>query len=180
MSNAREALRQALLDSLPSLRRYARNLTGTLVDGDDLTQEVCAKALERAEQWDQTRPIRPWLFGMMHNHHVDQRRGDRRRQNYLRLVAADATADTMAGAEPHRGDGRLALRQVADAMAAMSQEHRALLLLVCVEGLSYREAGEALDLPIGTVMSRLSRARRTLADAIDGEGPPTAAAGGEK
>ncbi|MEQ9813304.1 MAG: RNA polymerase sigma factor [Azospirillaceae bacterium] len=160
------SLRVRLRECLPVLRRYARNLTGNEADGDDLVQEVCIRALERGRQWNASRPLHPWLLGMMHNLHVDRFRAAARQDRVLRQM----TAEGGAGAVPATAEARLNLRRVGEAMESLSEERRALLLLVCVEGLTYREAAEALDLPIGTVMSRLSRARTALLEALDAPG----------
>jgi RNA polymerase sigma-70 factor (ECF subfamily) len=163
-----------MLDCLPSLRRYARNLTGSVADGDDLTQEVCAKALERRAQWDPSRPVKPWLLGMMHNQFIDDRRADGRRREGLKVVAFDQAQRNQAPS----GEARVALAATESAMRQLPGEQRAILMLVCVEGLTYRETADALDLPIGTVMSRLSRARAGLAAALDDHRPLLAPAGG--
>jgi len=162
-----DCLRSRLWTCLPVLRRYARNLAGNEADGDDLVQEVCIKALERGRQWDPARPLHPWLLGMMHNLHVDRFRAVARRDRALREMAEGGG---LAEVVPANAEARLNLRRVGDAMESLSEERRALLLLVCVEGLTYREAAEALDLPIGTVMSRLSRARAALLEALDTPG----------
>jgi RNA polymerase sigma-70 factor (ECF subfamily) len=150
-------LRTELLAALPRLRRFARSLTGNRHDGDDLMQSTVERVLHKGLP-DNVELLR-WMFKVCRNLWIDDRRAHRVRQVAHRepelseepIVSGEAVAL-----------GELTLREVERALALLPEEQRAVLALVAVEGLSYREAAEVLDVPIGTVMSRLARARAAL------------------
>lgn len=144
--------RNELIEVLPRLRRYARMLTGDRARADDLVQDALERALERESTFRSGGNLRPWLFSLMHNLFVD---GIRARE------AVDWSADAEELPEmaaPHQADPA-ELRDIHIALEKLPADQREVLLLVAVEGLRYREAAEALALPVGTVMSRLARAR---------------------
>lgn len=147
-----------LVALLPRLRRYARVLTGDRFAADDLVQDTLERAWTRHRQWRPGSDLRAWLFAIMHNRRVDLARSER--------FGAASDEDPVAAAplySPTAVDG-LDLQR---AFARLSTEHREVLALVGVEQLSYGEAADALGLPIGTVMSRLSRARARLREELD-------------
>ncbi|MFT4069687.1 sigma-70 family RNA polymerase sigma factor [Paraburkholderia sp.] len=149
---------------LPQLRRYARALTGDHAWADDLVQDTAERALAR---WSAFRPnsnLRAWLLTILRHLYIDQLRGRRE-------IAVDDESAPWRNLEAPRGevDG-LVLRDVQRALYCLPLEQREVLLLVCVEELSYQEASSALGVPIGTVMSRLSRAREHMR-ALLAEGP---------
>jgi RNA polymerase sigma-70 factor (ECF subfamily) len=156
--------RAEMLEALPKLRRFARSLTGHPADGDDLTQSTIERALERGipSGFDTTR----WMFKVCKNLYIDGIRA----QNVRERAAPHLVED-----DPVRGErvalGELSLREVDTAMQSLSDEQRAVIALVAVEGLTYRETAEILDVPVGTVMSRLSRARATLAERLSEREP---------
>ena len=143
---------------LPRLRRFGLALTGSRADADDLVQNACERAMRRAGQLRDHSRADSWIYHIMRNLWVDEVRA-RRVRAHDSLDAADNVAgiDGVAAAEGH-----ITLGAVRRCLGRMSADHRAVLVLVCVDGLSYRETAEVLDLPIGTVMSRLSRARLDL------------------
>ncbi len=144
--------RDELIEMLPRLRRYARMLTGDRARADDLVQDALERALERESSFRSGGNLRPWLFSLMRNLFVD---GIRARE------AIDWSADSEALPEmaaPHQADPA-ELRDIHTALEKLPADQREVLLLVAVEGLRYREAAEVLALPVGTVMSRLARAR---------------------
>lgn len=144
--------RNELIEVLPRLRRYARMLTGDRAHADDLVQDALERALERESSFRSGENLRPWLFSLMRNLFVD---GIRARE------AIDWSADSEALPEmaaPRQGDPA-ELRDIHTALEKLPADQREVLLLVAVEGLRYREAADVLALPIGTVMSRLARAR---------------------
>jgi RNA polymerase sigma-70 factor (ECF subfamily) len=150
--------REALLEALPRLRRFARSLAGNRHDADDLVQATVERALTRTMP-NETDVLR-WSFKVCKNIWIDE----------LRAHAVRATAalrPELAEERTVSGEavaiGELTLREVERAMATLPEEQRVVLALVAVEGLSYREAAGVLDAPIGTVMSRLARARAALA-----------------
>ena len=138
---------------LPYLRRYARGLTRSPDAADDLTQDCIARALDRKSDW-RGGSMRAWLYRIMYTTFIDQTRR-------AKLRATEPLED--------RHEGRIApfmTTEVIDALAAIGRlpaEQRAVLLLVAVEGLSYRETADVADIPVGTVMSRLARARMAIA-----------------
>jgi len=162
-------VRRGLPELLPRLRRFSLALTGSPDKGDDLVQETCVRALARAEQWQPGTRLDSWIFKIMHNIWIDHLRASRIRGT---VVDLDTSAE-LAGEDGRvTMDGRLTLAHVLDAMERLPAEQRAVLALVCVEELSYKETADLLEIPLGTVMSRLARARRFLhARAIEGAGP---------
>ena len=151
-----------LIALLPRLRRYARTLAPDRFAADDLVQDTLERAWTRHRQWRPGTDLRAWLFAIMHNRRVDIARGDR-----LVVPAIDAEPPELPTAPPGPIDG-LDLQRAYD---RLSSEHREVLLLVGVEQLSYDEAAQALGVPIGTVMSRLSRARGRLRDELNASRP---------
>jgi RNA polymerase sigma-70 factor (ECF subfamily) len=145
---------QDLIDEIPRLRRYARALTGNAARADDLVQDTLERALGKRLLW---RPgnLRAWLFAMMHNLFVNERRCSREREPR----EADMLSEVPVRAT--QSDG-LELRDLDRTLQQLPAEQRAALLLVGMEALSYREAAKVLGVPVGTVMSRLSRARERL------------------
>ena len=149
---------------VPHLRRYARALTGDRDAADDLVQDCLARALSRLHLWRRGSNIRAWLFTIMHNLWVND---VRRRAS--RPVAVDF--EDVAGrlADPPRQEQGLALRDLERGLAALGEDQRAVLLLVGLEGMSYTEVARVVGVPIGTVMSRLSRGREALRRFMDGQ-----------
>ena len=157
-----EAPREELLAALPRLRRFARSLTGNRQDGDDLMQNTVERALQRGWPAEGVEPL-AWLFKVCKNLWIDELRA--------RAVRVKAAHTRELDEEPAiSGEdvaiAELGLREVERALDALPAEQRAVLALVAVEGLSYREAAAVLDTPIGTVMSRLARARVALAQRL--------------
>lgn len=158
--------RQQLLAAVSRLRRYARSLTFDVSTADDLVQTALERALSHWHQFDQRRDMLVWLLSIAHNAFLDQRRRDSR-ISFVDPAQADAQQDALR-ADPGADVG---LR--IDLMAALARlplEQREPLLLVGVEQFSYAECAEALGIPIGTVMSRVSRGRVALRALLDG--PP--------
>lgn len=156
--------RDAIVAEIPRLRRYARALTGRTDAADDLVQETLQRALEKWRLWQRERDLRPWLFSIMHNLHVDGRRRDHRidfRDDDLPVPVQRASQQ----------DG-LELRDLERALALLPTDQREVLLLVGLEELSYAEVARALKIPPGTVMSRLSRARVRLKALLAGDAAP--------
>jgi len=156
-------LKAELVALLPRLRRFALGLTGAADQADDLVQAGCLKALERSDQWQQGTSLASWMYRILQTTWIDQQRTVARRNTVADTdsVERHATDDT----ERQRDAGDT-LRDVEREIAALPEEQRTVLLLVCVEGMAYREAADVLDLPVGTVMSRLARARGRLADVL--------------
>ena len=159
------ASRDAIVAEIPRLRRYARALTGRADAADDLVQDTLQRALEKWRLWQRERDLRPWLFSIMHNLHVDGRRRDRH---------IDFRDDDDLPLPSQRADqtDALELRDLERMLALLPLDQREVLLLVGLEELSYSEVARALKIPQGTVMSRLSRARTRLKALLGGETAP--------
>ncbi|HET6806943.1 MAG TPA: RNA polymerase sigma factor [Frateuria sp.] len=147
---------------LPRLRRFGLALTGSAVEADELVQDACARALQREGQLRDQARLDAWLYGIMRNLWIDEIRARSRRRHEPLDVATEVAGDD----GPAVAEGRITLELVRRRLQEMPAEHRTILVLVCVDGLSYREAAEVLGIAIGTVMSRLSRARRDLAERL--------------
>ena len=156
---------------IASLRRYARALVRDRGDADDLVQEALARALSRADKFLAGSNLRAWLFTIMHNVHVNQVRGLSSRPQE---VPVDEVMEARLS-EPPRQEARVELNEMARLLDTLPVEQRRVLLLVALEGMKYDEVAAALDVPIGTVMSRLSRAREALRVRLaGGNGEPAA------
>ncbi|GHA69077.1 RNA polymerase sigma factor [Cognatilysobacter bugurensis] len=147
---------QGLTDLLPRLRRLARTLSGNAFDADDLVQVALERALARSDQWRPDARLDTWVFGILRNAWLDELRSRTRR---LRVFAPEEAGEHVGEPAIERQSDAMS---VAAAMARLPDEQREVVALVLVEGLSYRETADLLDLPIGTVTSRLARARSTL------------------
>jgi RNA polymerase sigma factor (sigma-70 family) len=139
------------------LRRYARSLARDESQAEDLVQDTLVRAYERRSSFRPGGNLRGWLLSILHNTFIDHRR--RHVAEFRRLEQAAALADTVV---PPEQESRLRLQQVQAAFTSLPDEQRAALHLVAIEGLSYQEAANALKIPVGTLMSRLGRARATL------------------
>jgi RNA polymerase sigma-70 factor (ECF subfamily) len=151
-----------LVAALPRLRRYARVLTGDLHRADDLVQDTLARAWEKRRLWQAGSDLRAWLFTIMHNVYVNQ---FSMRQRECAQISLDADEGPAAGWEiPVRAtqSDRVELAEVLEQVGRLPVAQREVLILAAVEELRYQEIGEVLGVPIGTVMSRLSRARDKL------------------
>ena len=168
MNPAPSVFRQQLLGAVPRLRRYARSLVFEDAQSDDLVQSTLERALTHWHQFDQSRDMLVWLLSIAHNAHQDMRRKQSRMQTFdpQQLQIAQ---DSLCG-DPGVDVG-LRLDLLA-ALARLSPEQREPLLLVCVEQFSYAEVAEVMRIPVGTVMSRVCRARATLRGRLDGQGKP--------
>jgi RNA polymerase sigma-70 factor (ECF subfamily) len=154
--NPTVAISQGLTDLLPRLRRLARALTGHVHDADDLVQVALERALARADQWRPDARLDAWVFQILRNAWLDELRARTRRSHVFAPEEAGEHVGEMA--MERQSDAM----SVASAMATLPQEQREVVALVLVEGLSYRETAEWLDVPVGTVTSRLARARAAL------------------
>jgi RNA polymerase sigma-70 factor (ECF subfamily) len=145
---------QRLVELIPRLRRYARALVGDRATADDLVQDTLERAWAKLHLYRRGTDLRAWLFTVMHNVHVNR-------------VRAARPTDTLEDEMPElaqrapQGDGLL-VRDLERAIARLPAEQSAVLLLVTLEEMSYEEVARTLGIPIGTVMSRLSRAREKL------------------
>ena len=152
----------AIQEQIPSLRRYARALTGNRDAADDLVQDTLERALARSTLFRPGGNARAWLFAIMHNVFVNQVRSAASR----RTIALDPDALEQAGQDgAHDG---LAVRDIERALALLPAEQREVVLLVGLEALSYADTARVVGVPVGTVMSRLSRGRERLRGLLNG------------
>ncbi|WPZ14064.1 sigma-70 family RNA polymerase sigma factor [Nitratireductor rhodophyticola] len=155
--------RKAIVGEIPGLRRYARALLRDADAADDFVQDCLERAFSRLDNWQTGTSPRRWLFTLMHNLFVDGVRARKRRSE----LVSDAAVDRPASVSAPEQNGMLDLRDVLDALQEISPERRAAILLVGVEGMSYAEAADVLDIPTGTLMSRVARGRQDLRDILD-------------
>lgn len=140
---------------IPHLRRYARALIGHSDEADDLVQACLERALSHAHQWNPARGLRPWLFRIQHNLYVSWLRRRDREYGFHRRYPESGSVEA-------NHEATLELSVVQDALNRLPGDQRTVILLIALEGLSYEEASEILDIPVGTIRSRLSRGRESL------------------
>ena len=150
-----------IAQQIPRLRRYARVLTGSQPRADDLVQDALERSWSRRHLWRPGSDLRAWLFTIMHNIYVN---GIRRRE--------PEGPEAFDLPVPPAQEQAVEVRDLYRALARLPSDHREILLLVAVEEMRYAEVAEVLNLPLGTVMSRLSRAREQLRTLMNGEAPP--------
>ena len=160
-------VRFQMLALLPRLRRFAFSLTGARDRADDLVQSTCERALRATDQWTPGTRLDSWMFRIMRNLWLD---GLRKTKGEGRSEPIEEAGDPVGDDGARIAEARLTLSKVEKAMRNLPEEQRSVLALVCIEDLSYGEAAAALDIPVGTVMSRLSRARESLAEAVGLDG----------
>lgn len=151
------ALTAEVTSHVTSLRRYALVLVGDPHEADDLVQEALARVLSHMRAWRPVRDLRAYLFTTMHNVFIDS---TRKRHNRSDHVPIDDVLGTLS--LPATQPRRLEFRDLLQGLKALPEQQREVLLLVGLEGMSYLEAARILDVPIGTIMSRLSRGREAL------------------
>jgi RNA polymerase sigma-70 factor (ECF subfamily) len=164
MSPSVAETQEQLIALLPRLRRFARTLTRNPHDADDLVQLAVERALTRLDQWQPGTRLDSWMFGILKNAWIDEVRSRQRRD---RVLAPEALGEHVADAASEAHIERLSLEA---ALAQLPEEQRLAVALVLIEGLAYKEAAAVLDVPIGTVTSRLARGREAL-EALLGGGP---------
>jgi RNA polymerase sigma-70 factor, ECF subfamily len=160
-----EDVRRQIVDLLPRLRRFGRSLTGDRDRGDDLVQETCVRALSRLDQWERGTRLDSWLYRIAQNIWLDQRRAAKVRGELLDI---DEAVEVSGEDGRIITDVRLELADVERALGNLPDDQRIAIGLVCIQGLSYAQAAEITEVPVGTMMSRLSRGRRALFEAVGG------------
>ncbi|MGQ0672381.1 MAG: RNA polymerase sigma factor [Hyphomicrobium sp.] len=160
-------VRNEMVELLPRMRRFACTLTGSRDEADDVVQTACERALSRMHQFTPGTRLDSWLFQIVRTVWIDRVRYRSRRQTVNDMDLAESVG---FDARVHEQTAaRMDLAVVRQEIAKLPEDQRIILGLVTVDGMSYQEAAEMLDIPIGTVMSRLARARRKLVDALNGE-----------
>jgi len=153
---------QNVVDMLPRLRRFATKLAGA-IEGEDLLQLACMKALEKRSQWQPGSRLDSWIFKIIRTTWLDHCKSATRQRVDFDTEAANRAADKVAiSTMDDELDWRRGLEQVRRAIQDLPPDQRAVLMLVVGQGLRYQDAAEVLDIPLGTVMSRLARARMAL------------------
>lgn len=145
---------------VPRLRRFAYAICGNRDEGDDLVQTACVKALSRLEQYQPGTRLDSWMFRIIQTTFIDATRRRKRRGEQVDPELLERISDDGRGAD--QNEHRLLLARVRTAIAALPEDQRAVMALVAIEGYTYKEAAIALETPVGTIMSRLSRARARL------------------
>lgn len=157
---------EGLVSLLPRLRRFAHGLSGQAADADDLTQRTVERALRARDQWQAGTRLDSWLYRIMRNLWIDTTRARGRADR----IMLPEEAGEKAGYDPAPDmEAKLTLAQIMHAMERLPDEQREAVALVLIEGIGYREAAEILDIPVGTLSSRLARGRNALLHLV-GEG----------
>ncbi|PWK35288.1 RNA polymerase sigma factor [Cupriavidus plantarum] len=146
---------------LPRLWAFALRLTGDKHDAEDLVQRACVRALERADQLQPGTAALSWMFSIVHSVWINELRA-RTVRSRASMEWDDQFVENVADPAGRTPEEQLMHGQIIDAFKRLPEAQRAVMLLVAVEGLSYQETAEAIGVPIGTVMSRLSRARQAI------------------
>lgn len=161
-----ETIRTRMTAALPRLRRFAMSLTGNMADADDLVQDTVERALRNLHQWQPDTKLESWMFRITQNLWIDAVRARKVRAQ----VAADPLDDDDVSVDGARAmEAKLTFADTARALQELPEEQRVVVSLVLIEGVAYREAAEILNVPIGTVTSRLARAREALALRVFGK-----------
>jgi len=160
-------LTEQLIELIPRMRRFATGLSGSTACGDDLVQTACERLLQRKDSLLPDTRLDSWMYQVIRNLHIDGIRAQSVRDRNAEEIKHVAELRPVNTDPLHN---HIRLGEVNDAMQLLSEEHRSALMLICVEGLSYKEAAEVLQVPMGTVTSRLVRARKSLIEKLGGEG----------
>ena len=152
---SRESIGEMYANQIPRLRRYARALTRNKEAAEDLVQDCLERAWRKSHRWEPGTNLQSWLFTVMHNVYVNGLRKNR-------LQTEPLDPDSLEGSRENTPDAALDLRDLKTGLGELHPEQREVLVLVCVEGMSYAQVAGITGVPIGTVMSRLHRARQHL------------------
>lgn len=153
---------ELIAQQIPKLRRYARALLGDPVRADDLVQETLLRALSRQHLWKAGTDMRAWMFTILHNLHVNNQRRRYVRGEYQDPVENQPELESLPTQE-----SSLELRDLAKALQMLPEAQRQVVLMVGLEGMDYKNVAHVLDIPVGTVMSRLHRGREALRRLLD-------------
>jgi RNA polymerase sigma-70 factor (ECF subfamily) len=148
---------ELITQQIPKLRRYARALIGDPVRADDLVQEALLRGLSRRHLWKPGTDMRAWMFTILHNLHVNNQR-----RRFVRGEFQEPLDDQPEQAIPSTQEMTLEIRDLAKALHALPEAQREVVLLVGLEGMDYKQVAGVLEVPVGTVMSRLHRGREAL------------------
>lgn len=163
-----EDVRWLMAGEIPRLRRYALILTRNDHEADDLVQDCLERAIRKQHQWRKHGSIRSWLYRILFSVFINQRKRQRKHEGAVSLDVVPVQACV----EPSQED-RIACLEIGEALARLPDEQRAAIALTVIEGFSYDEAAEMMNIPIGTLRSRLFRGRETLRQLYDEGAPKT-------
>ena len=162
MDASLDTIRHQMVQLLPRLRRFAIALTGSAADGDDLVQDTVERALKNLHAWEPGSRLDSWMFRIAKNRFIDTRRSAKRGK-----TESIETADEYAALDGERAmQSHLTFQDTAKALQTLPVEQRQAVALVLVDGLTYREAADILEIPIGTLTSQIARAREALMTAL--------------
>jgi len=165
MDASTQSIRNQMAALLPRLRRFALLLTANRADADDLVQDTIERSLRNLHQWQQGTRLDSWMFRIAQNLWIDATRARRVRA----VVSHDPEAAENVAVDGARdAEARLTLADTVRALAELPEDQRVVVALVLVDGMSYREAADVLDVPMGTITSRIARARMALAARVFG------------
>jgi RNA polymerase sigma-70 factor (ECF subfamily) len=152
--------REQLVALLPRLRRFALSLTSDINEADDLVQAACERALSRRHQFKDGSRVDSWMFSIIHHLLIDETRAMRRKKSHVPFEEGRFLATAINGMK--KLEAKLQLQTVYAAMQKLTDNDRLVISLVCIDGMSYKDAAQTMQVPVGTVMSRLARARKKL------------------
>jgi RNA polymerase sigma-70 factor (ECF subfamily) len=158
-----------LVNEVPHLRRFARGLCGDPSLADDLVQDCVERALAKVHLYDPSRPLRAWLYAVLRNIHVSGLRRAGRSQVAMSIDDMGAGEDAVASDQ----ESQIGVRNISEALDRLPPAHREVIMLIALEDMSYRDVAEITGVPLGTVMSRLSRARSSLRNILEGKDVPS-------
>ena len=160
--------RKDLIAELPYLRRFARGLCGDAALADDLVQDCVERALVKSHHYDPARPLRAWLYAVLRNIYVSNWRRNAKHKSAKHLDDLEG----LEGTTPPEQDQNFSVALITDALDTLPAQQREVLVLISLEEMSYSQAAEIIGVPIGTIMSRLSRARANLQKILEERGTP--------
>ena len=161
-----QVFRTNLIAEIPHLRRFARGLCGDASLADDLVQDCIERALKKSHLYDAAKPLRAWLFAVLRNIHVSNWRSNVKHTSAKNIDDLEG----FEGAVRAEQDDNFSTSLITQALDKLPTQQREVLILVSLEEVSYKHAAEIIGVPIGTIMSRLSRARSTLKDILEERG----------
>ena len=151
-------IKNKIVEVLPRLRRFSYGLTGSVDKGDDLVQSTCVRAIEKSSQWKADTKFDSWMFRIAKNIFTDEWRTQKVKERVFDQIQQESETYL----DHAQLDSYVSLHEVRKAMSRVSEEHRAILMLICVEGYAYQEVSTMFSIPVGTVASRVIRARSSL------------------
>ncbi len=159
MGTQKQDLRSSVAAEVPYLRRFARALTGNPSTADDLVQDCIERALTRLHLYDEDRNLRTWLYTILRNLYINDVRKNSRRGPHMNI---EEVSEHSLGQSTDQANQSVLVQDIAKALEQLPDEQREVIVLIAIEELSYEETANIIGTPIGTVMSRLSRARNRL------------------